>query len=389
MKSWVDVHNRAIPKSASHVLALPEQPVSGGGDADKMRRRKMLFVGLLPPPVDGQRMITQRMLERFDATTTVACCNADRFPRLGPLSKLLSAIAACFVLLGARLCGYATLYLAPHSGTGLVYSCVIAWVSRCFGYELTVHYHSYRNLKRRSSLMATFIAICGHATHVVLAPPMARDLQRLYRGARRVVVVSNTIFVAPRQVARQFGARRLRIGHLSNLSREKGIGTVLQCMHELKKRGMDVELRLAGPAEDAHTSALIACAQAEFGESVSYLGRLGPREVARFYEEIDIFLFPTIHEHEAEPLVLIDAVSAGVPVIATDRGCISYLIGSAGAVLPAARFVDRAVEQIALWANSPDMLSDASDRARARFAEVHHQSQTQLDHLFASIFAEA
>jgi glycosyltransferase involved in cell wall biosynthesis len=359
-------------------------------DAVKAQRRKMLFMGLFPPPVNGQRIVTQRMFERFDAVTTVASYDVDRFPRLGPLSKMLSAVAACFILVGARLRGYSMLYLAPHSGAGLTYSCLIALASRCFGYELTVHYHSYRNVGRSSWLMATFIAICGHhAMHIVLAPPMARDLQRLYRQARRVVVVSNTIFVAPRQVARQFGTRRLRIGHLSNLSREKGIGTVLQCMHELKKRGMDVELCLAGPAEDADTSALIACAQAEFSDSVSYLGRLGPREVARFYEEIDVFLFPTFYEHEAEPLVLIDAVSAGVPVIATDRGCIGYLIGSAGSVLPAEHFIERAVEQIALWANNPELLSDASDRARARFAEVHHQSATQLDQLFASIFTEA
>jgi glycosyltransferase involved in cell wall biosynthesis len=370
---------------------MPEQRATGSAsDAAKAHRRKMLFMGLFPPPINGQRIVTQRMFERFDAATTVACYDVDRFPQIGPLSKLLSAIAACFVLLAARLRGYSMLYLAPHSGAGLTYSCLIALASRCFGYELTVHYHSYRNVGRYSRLMATFIAICGrNATHIVLAPPMARDLQRLYGQARRVIVVSNTIFVAPRQVTRRFGERRLRIGHLSNLSREKGIGTVLQCMHELKKRGVDAELWLAGPAEDADTSALIACAQAEFGESVSYLGRLGPREVARFYEDIDIFLFPTFYEHEAEPLVLIDAVSAGVPVIATDRGCIGYLIGSAGSVLPAARFIDRAVEQIALWANSPGLLSDASDRARARFAEVHHQSATQLDQLFASIFSEA
>ena len=382
-------NQRVIAKSAEALS--PEQNISGGvNDPAEARHRKILFMGLFPPPVDGQRVITQRMLERFDAVTTVACYDLDRFPRFGLLSKLVSALAACFVLLGARLRDYSTLYLAPHSGAGLTCSCLIVLASRCFGYALTLHYHSYRNVGRYSWLMATFIAICGHdAMHVVLAPPMARDLQRLYHQARRVVVVSNTIFVAPRQVARQFGARRLRIGHLSNLSREKGIGTVLQCMHELKRRGMDVELWLAGPAEDGDTSALIARAQAEFADSVSYLGRLGPREVARFYEDIDVFLFPTFHEHEAEPLVLIDAVSAGVPVIATDRGCIDYLIGSAGSVLPATRFVERAVEQIALWADHPDMLAAASDRACARFAEVHHQSAMQLEQLFASIFSEA
>ena len=386
------MHNqRVITKPAHSEPVLSEERTAVGrtGDAMKARHRKMLFMGLFPPPINGQRIVTQRMLERFDAVTTVASYDVDRFPRLGRLSKLFSAVAASFVLLAARLRGYSMLYLAPHSGAGLTCSCLIALASRCFGYTLTVHYHSYRNVVRYSWLMATFIAICGHqAMHIVLAPPMARDLQRLYRQARRVVVVSNTIFVAPRQVARQFGKRRLRIGHLSNLSREKGIGTVLQCMHELKTRGMDVELWLAGPAEDADTSALIACAQAEFGDSVNYLGRLGPREVARFYEDIDVFLFPTFYEHEAEPLVLIDAVSAGVPVVATDRGCIGYLIGSAGSVLPATRFVERAVEQIALWADNPDMLASASDRARARFAEVHHQSAMQLDQLFASIFSE-
>ncbi len=55
--------------------------------------------------------------------------------------------------------------------------------------------------------------------------------------------------------------------------------------------------------------------------------------------------------------MLINAVSAGVPVIATDRGCIGCLIGSAGFVLPAARFADRAAQQIALWANNLTMLA--------------------------------
>src|SRR5712692_9431474 len=75
-------------------------------DAVRRRQEKMLFMGLFPPPVDGQRIVTQCMLERFDAVTTVACYDVDRFPQLGPLSKLVSAVAACFVLLRARLRGY-------------------------------------------------------------------------------------------------------------------------------------------------------------------------------------------------------------------------------------------------------------------------------------------
>lgn len=356
-------------------------------DAVRPRRQTMLFMGLFPPPVDGQRIVTQCMLERFDAVTTVAPYNIDRFPRFGRLSKPLSAIAACFFLVVRRVRGCSTLYLAPHSGTGLVYSSLIALTSRCCGYALTVHYHSYRNMARYSRLMATFLGLCGpRAVHVVLAPPMARDLQHLYRQVRRVAVVSNTIFVAPRQMTRQFGRQRLRIGHLSNLSREKGIGTVLQCMRELGARGVEAELWLAGPA-DTDASALITAAQAEFGSRLGYLGPLDPADVGRFYDDIDIFLFPTLHEHEAEPLVIIDAISAGVPVIATNRGCIIHLLGTAGGcVLPTWRFVERAVEQIALWAGDRRKLSDASGRAQARFMKLHQESRSHLDQLFATIF---
>lgn len=356
-------------------------------DAASRRRHKLLFIGLFPPPVNGQRIVTQCMFERLSSIATVTFYDTDRFRRLGPLSKPLSALVACCVLVKARLGGCTTLYLAPHSGAGLIYSCLIALAGRCCGYALTVHYHSYRNFGRYTRLMGAFLTICGpSAMHIVLAPPMARDLHRLYRSARHVTVVSNTTFVEPRPSGRDFAAPRLRIGHLSNLSREKGIGIVLNCLSALRARGIEVELWLAGPAEDAETSALIVAAQARFGAYIRYLGRLDGQDVHRFYSEIDVFLFPTAYEHEAEPLVIVDALSAGVPVIATDRGCIAYLLGiTGGRVLAAEEFVTQAVEQIATWASDPRQLAEASEHTRVRFAELHERSRLQLDGVLTAI----
>lgn len=377
---------QAVDTSHHGRTRLNEQPAPAENPAAR-DPRKVLFIGLFPPPVNGQRIVTQCMFERLDAIATVARHNVDRFRGFGPLSKLLSALAACFVLVRTRLKGFSTLYLAPHSGAGLIFSCLIVLASRCAGYTVAVHYHSYRNMGRFSWLMASFLAICGpRAIHIVLAPPMARDLQRLYRSVQNVTVVSNTTFVQPRTVARVFGRRRLRIGHLSNLSREKGIGIVLDCMRSLRARHVNVELWLAGPAEDAATRALIGDAQAEFGDRLNYLGRLDALGVARFYDAIDVFLFPSSYEHEAEPLVIVDAASAGVPVIATDRGCIDYLLGAkAGLAVAPESFLARAVEQIGTWAENPGQLAEASDRASARFLELHDQSQQQLDLLLAAI----
>ena len=301
-------------------------------ERDQAPAGRLLLLGFFPPPVDGQRVITQSVFEHFKTIAEVESYNFDRLRALGSLSKLFSALGACFAMLRARFRGFNALYLAPHSGGGLLFCCLIALLARCLGYSFAVHYHSYWYMGRSARVRAGFIAICGpKAIHIVLAPPMERDIRRFYPSIRNVVALSNCGFIAPHpEVARHSGGRALRIGHLSNLSQEKGIALVLACMRSLRARGVDAELWLAGPAENKGTDALITAARLEFGDRLKYLGRLAGEEVRRFYQEIDVFLFPSVHRHEAEPLVLIDAIGAGVPVIATDRGCIGYLLDAVG-----------------------------------------------------------
>lgn len=375
---------RAELTLVSEIVGLPRRAAEV---AVASVRRKVLVLGLFPPPVDGQRIVTQRMFHEIATATTAIRRELDRFPRLGVLSKPLSAFAAAFMMPIARLAGFSAIYLAPHSGIGLLYSCFLAGVSRLFGYTLYVHYHSYRNMRRYSALMGLFLALCGpRAVHIVLAPPMEWGLRRYYKSVKRVEVLSNSVFIPPVKHARKFEGGRIRIGHLSNLSRAKGIENVLECLRRLRADDVEVEFVLAGPATDEATEQLIARASAEFGDSLRYLGPLRQAEVQRFYESIDVFLFPTMYEHEAEPLVVIDAVSVGVPVVATDRGCIGYLLqATGGCVFAAEEFVGRAVEQIALWARDRDALVVTSQRAQHRFHELHLASQTHLSDLLSRI----
>lgn len=354
-------------------------------------RRKVLVLGLFPPPVNGQRIVTQRMFDEIALATTAIRRELDRFPRLGLLSKPISAMAASFVMAPARLAGFSAVYLAPHSGIGLLYSSFLAAASRLFGFTLFVHYHSYRNMRRHSPLMALFLVLCGpRAVHIVLAPPMESGLRRWYGGVARVEVLSNAVFTPPAARERDFERRRIRVGHLSNLSREKGIETVLECLRRLRAQHLDVEFIVAGPATDGATERLLARAIGEFDGHLRYLGPLQQADVRGFYEAIDVFLFPTIYEHEAEPLVVIDAVSLGVPVIATDRGCIGYLLEATGGCVYAPNdFVARAVDQIALWVRDRAALGAASERAQRRFQEMHGAAQTHLRGLLARILQQS
>lgn len=369
---------------AAESIELPRQEIATAGEAT---RRKVVVLGLFPPPVDGQRLVTQRMFREIAGATTAIRRELDRFPRLGVLSKPLSAIAAAILLPAARLGGFSAIYLAPHSGIGLLYSSFLAGASRLLGYTLYVHYHSYRNVGRYSPLMALFLMLCGpKAVHIVLAPPMERGMRRFYKSVKRVEVLSNSVFIAPVERTRPYVGRRIRVGHLSNLSREKGIGLVLECLRRLRATGVEAEFVIAGPATDEATERLIIGAAAEFGEYLQYLGPLRQAEIQGFYGSIDVFLFPTMYEHEAEPLVVIDAVSVGVPVVATDRGCIAYLLEATGGhVFALDEFIDRAVEQIALWSRDRAALAETAEAAQRRFHELHENSRTHLTGLLARI----
>jgi glycosyltransferase involved in cell wall biosynthesis len=364
-----DVEHAGLERAARATRAI------AGGDG------RVTFIGLFPPPVDGQRVITQRMFEAVSAVANVKRHDLDPFPKIPSLSKALSALTACATLIADRIAGCSTLYLAPHSGKGLFYSCGIAWTARLLRYRLYVHYHSYRNIARHSGMMERFVTLCGRdAVHIVLAPPMARELRELYGTANHVVTLSNTAFVTPNFVARDTGQRRrLRIGHLSNLSIEKGIATVVDCLRGLIAQGADVEMVIGGAPTDKKAEEIIRGAAAEFGDRWRYLGQLRGHEVSRFYEEIDVFLFPTAYEHEAEPVVVIEAMSAGVPVIATDRGCIRHLVGEQGGrVFEADAFVERAVAELSAWAGSPERLADVSRQACARFTDLRREATATL-----------
>jgi glycosyltransferase involved in cell wall biosynthesis len=375
--------NLAVGK---HGAGLPSDAAAAEA-AGAHAHRKVIVLGLFPPPVDGQRIVTQRMFQEIAQTTTALRRELDRFPRLGILSKPISAVAAACLMAPARLAGFSAIYLAPHSGIGLLYSSFLAASSRLFGYTLYVHYHSYRNMRQRSALMALFLALCGpSAVHIVLAPPMQWGLRRFYKSVKRIEVLSNSVFIPPVERVRNFKGRRIRVGHLSNLSREKGIEHVLECLRRLRHRAVEVEFVIAGPATDEETDRLIARAGREFGDYLRYLGPLRQTEIQRFYDSIDVFLFPTMYEHEAEPLVVLDAVSGGVPVVATDRGCIAYLLqATGGRAFASEAFVDCAVEQIAAWASDRDALARTSESAQRRFCELHRSAQQDLSGILGRI----
>ena len=198
---------------------------------------------------------------------------------------------------------------------------------------MILHHHTSAHILAERYSFRWLARLAGpRAIHVVLALAMADDLKRRYPAVANVIVVHNAGTISALQEPSQVGSElpRLRLGFLSNLSDDKGLNTVFSLFRHAKSSGLDLLLHLAGPAMTAKAAADIASAKREFGAALKVMGPLyGPAKAA-FYEQIDVFLFPSRYLYEAQPLVVIDAMAHGRPVVALNRGYVAELVGTAG-----------------------------------------------------------
>jgi glycosyltransferase involved in cell wall biosynthesis len=82
----------------------------------------------------------------------------------------------------------------------------------------------------------------------------------------------------------------------------------------------------------------------------------------------------------------LEALRAGKPVIATDRGCISDEVPTAaGSVFPESEFIDASVPQLLEWANDPAKLAAASLVARTSAQDRFHAARNSLRDILAEI----
>ena len=275
------------------------------------------------------------------------------------------------------------LYTVPNANGGLVVSILVCLFARAKGFRCLLHHNSYSYLNRYDCRMHLVNLVCGKASlHIVLAPEMGQLLHTRYGDSVPWIVVPNTILLEDwkqDEVVKQGQhGSTVRLGHLSNLSVEKGIHLVVDTFRQLSDR--DVELVLAGPCRSAKEREIVEAACREFPGNITYLGPIYDQDKVDFYDDIDVFLFPTEYATEAQPLVIAEAMSYGNPIIAYDRGCIASLVGKLGGQVIRAEedFAELASKTIGDWVADPKALSAAKRSALTQAGQLRKDAQRCL-----------
>jgi glycosyltransferase involved in cell wall biosynthesis len=129
----------------------------------------------------------------------------------------------------------------------------------------------------------------------------------------------------------------LRILFVGVLRESKGVRVLLEACDELSRERLDFRLDLMGRFQSqAFEKTIRAFARDRLGGRVSFLGVCTGEEKWRAFERASIFGFPTFFESEALPIVLIEAMNFGLPIVAAAWRGVPYLVedGRTGLLVP-------------------------------------------------------
>jgi glycosyltransferase involved in cell wall biosynthesis len=351
---------------------------------------EIVALGTIPPPVTGMTLLTEQVVRGLQQGGKITFFNwSTGISRRGlkfRAARVLRILQSLAWLLWHGRVTRARLYLVANSKGGLYLTLALVWIARRLGYEIYLHHHTYYYIERFDRRMAWIDrTMAARGVHVVHTPQMADDFWAVYRTVCPFAFIYPSIVSAPLGKPRNPPATPFQLGHLSNLSRAKGLDLVLATLRILRTKNVPARLALAGPYHTGDARDTVQRALAEFGELVEYRGPLYGDDKTTFLDGVDCFLFPS--RSESWGIVLHEAMASGVPVIAYDRGCTKTVVGDGGLVVDAqADFPLAAARQIEQWMQEPARYIQASQAAVEHAARLEAEGRRTLgdfvEHLF-------
>jgi glycosyltransferase involved in cell wall biosynthesis len=172
--------------------------------------------------------------------------------------------------------------------------------------------------------------------------------------------------------------------YIGRLVPEKGQTVLLEAVARLTERGIDVELQLAG--EGALRPELErSAARLDIADRVTFLGAVGQEELRDLYERAAIFCLPSFAE--GVPVVLMEAMAMGLPVVTTRIAGIPELVEhERSGILVAPGRADELTDSLAALLEEPELRRNLGANGRHAVAAGFDSegSASQLRALFAS-----
>lgn len=111
----------------------------------------------------------------------------------------------------------------------------------------------------------------------------------------------------------------------------KGTDTAIEAFAELRRRGSAVHLHVVGDGP-ARPQLEALAARSGVADAVTFHGLLSRDEVLEVFDRSDVLVYPT-RSNEGFPKIVLEALSRGLPVVATAVSAIPTMVDDAGTIV--------------------------------------------------------
>lgn len=160
---------------------------------------------------------------------------------------------------------------------------------------------------------------------------------------------------------------------VGRLVAKKGFDVLLEAAARLRAHGQAFTIRIAGdgPERERLTA---QCTRLGLGDCIHFLGACPNPLVRKLLQEADVFVLPCQIDREGDrdgiPVVLMEAMAAGVPVVSGDLPALRELVipGRTGELVPPGD-VEALAERLAILLQDPDLRAERAKAGRQWVAE--------------------
>lgn len=337
-------------------------------------KNNIIFAAALPEPTTGQsasnKFILDKIINKCAVTVIDTSPKSNKKSIKYHLIRLFATINVVSSL--SKSPKGSTLYTVYESGIGVIYNYIIVIAARIFNHNIYIHHHTSQHTKAKLLRFSILSVIAKNLTNIALSEEMQRDLKNNYGSKYKSIVIKNhSIISIKNNAASKFHEKNIKIGFISNITIEKGALRSIDCVRNLINHGIKATLIMAGPIINEGTKDFLLKAKKDLGSNLILLGKIAGKEKQDFFDSIDLLIFPTSYKYEAQPLVVLEAMAAGIPIIVSDYGYISE-------VTPDSSFV---CKDIAMFS---DFVKQKIEKYIANRSSYEIDRNKCIDHFFAT-----
>jgi glycosyltransferase involved in cell wall biosynthesis len=348
--------------------------------------QRLIVMAPTPPPVFGHSVLTLSVLASLRRLGLLAAHidtrddrSLDNLNRLDVENVRLGLLAAWRLIGEIRRNPGAGVYVQVSQGRwGFLRDALWIWIGAAAQRPVYVHllggrFHEFH--QESGPFMRRLIrATIRRARACWVLTPSLRSCFDGIADPERVGVFGCTAEdpFAGRPPGERSGAEGLRVLFLSNLREGKGHDVLLAALSRLGGRAAGWQVRLVGEVDGAVARRVESWIEArpERALIVELAGaRTGPAKADEL-AWADVFVFPTSYRNEGQPIVVLEAMAAGLAIVSTrHRGIPDTVREGEEALLADPGDVAGIADALATLSADPELRERLGRAARARYEE--------------------